>query len=175
METTVLYNPVYTQIINGEEVMSPSPKLAHQVIQARLAWKLMQYIHDNDLGEIFFSPLDTILEDNFNVLQPDILFVSKRQEHIMQDWIRGAPEMVVEIISKSSRNMDTVVKKEIYERYGVKEYWIVFPDKTSIEVYTLQSGQYQLLGNFTGDQLVQTPVFPGLDFKAEAIFPFLNK
>ncbi|WP_084165616.1 Uma2 family endonuclease [Dyadobacter crusticola] len=175
MDTTVFYNPDLTQIINGEEVMSPSPKLSHQRILFDLAFFLKRYVKDNNLGEVFIAPLDTILEDRFNVLQPDILFISNKQKDIMQDWVRGAPDMVVEVVSKGSFKMDTVIKKKIYERYGVKEYWIVFPEKTLVEVYTLYSGQYLLFGTFSGEQLIKTPIFPDFDAQANAIFRDLNK
>ncbi|CAG5069417.1 hypothetical protein DYBT9623_02153 [Dyadobacter sp. CECT 9623] len=172
METTIYYNPDLTQIINGEEVMSPSPKLSHQRILMQLLLELAEHIKVNALGEIFTAPLDTILEEKFNVLQPDILFVSNERAAIMQDWIRGAPDMVLEIVSKGSRKLDMVIKKEIYERYGVKEYWLVFPEKALIEVHTLHLGQYQLHGSFTGEHLVQTPVFPDLNLEAKSVFPF---
>ncbi|KQS33729.1 Uma2 family endonuclease [Dyadobacter sp. Leaf189] len=170
MEATVFYNPDLTQIINGEEVMSPSPKLSHHRVSRKLLHALTTYVEDNDLGEVFTAPLDTILEEKFNVLQPDILFVAKEQADIMQDWVRGAPAMALEIVSKGSYRIDTVIKKEIYERYGVKEYWIVFPEKALIEVYTLHLGKYLLHGSFSGEQLIQTPVFPDFDSQPKAIF-----
>jgi Uma2 family endonuclease len=165
-----LYNPDLTQIINGEEVMSRSPKVFESEIATELLWILMEHVQKNDLGEVFKIPLDTILEEEVNVLQPDLLFVSKEQAHIMQDWIRGAPDLVVELVSAETRALDTVVKKEIYQRYGVREYWLIFPEKELIEVYTLHLGRYQLHSKFTVDQKVRTPVFPDLDFKPNAIF-----
>jgi Uma2 family endonuclease len=94
-------------------------------------------VEANDLGDVFYAPFDVIFEEGVNSLQPDLFFVAKENEHIIQDWIRGVPDLVVEIISKSNFRLDTVVKKKIYERYGVKEFWIVFPEKPSIEIYTL--------------------------------------
>ncbi|WP_439555854.1 Uma2 family endonuclease [Dyadobacter sp.] len=167
-----LYNPDLTQIINGEVVLSRSPKVFESKIATELLWILMEHVQKNDLGKVFKIPLDTILEEEFNVLQPDLLFVSNEQAHIMRDWIHGAPDMVVELVSPDTRNLDTIIKKEIYERYGVKEYWLIFPEEELIEVHTLHLGQYQLHGKFTADQQVRTPVFPTLDFDANAIFTF---
>ncbi|WP_229206699.1 Uma2 family endonuclease [Dyadobacter crusticola] len=169
METTIFYNPDLTQIINGEEVMSPSPKLSHQRVSRKLLRALTTYVENNDLGEVFAAPLDTILEEKFNVLQPDILFVAKEQADIMQDWVRGAPAMALEIVSKGSYRMDTVVKKAIYERYGVQEYWLVFPEKALIEIYTLQRIAYQTHGVFTTSDTINSPIFQTLNLEVSLV------
>jgi Uma2 family endonuclease len=122
MEATIWYNPDLTQIINGEEVMSPSPFLPHQRISNRLFVILSNYVNHLNLGEVFVAPLDVILEDEVNRLQPDVFFVSKQNKDILQDWVRGVPDLVIEIVSKGSVRLDTVIKKEVYERYGVREY-----------------------------------------------------
>ncbi|TLV01236.1 Uma2 family endonuclease [Dyadobacter luticola] len=170
MEATITYNPDLTQIINGEEVMSPSPFIPHQRVQIRLLRFLGNHVEPDNLGELFVAPLDVIFEEGFNVLQPDIIFISRENQDIMKEWIRGVPDLVVEIVSKSSVKMDTVIKKEIYERYGVPECWIVFPDKTKIEIFELVNGKYQLSGSYQGNQEVSSPALPGLHFKASAIF-----
>jgi Uma2 family endonuclease len=169
MEAAIWYNPDLTQIINGEEIMSPSPKTPHQKASRKLQRILEDYTEANNLGDVFNAPLDVIFEDGVNSLQPDLFFVAKENEHIIQDWIRGVPDLVVEIISKSNFRLDTVVKKKIYERYGVKEFWIVFPEKPSIEIYTLLNSTYELFGIFSNDEQVHSPVFDGLSFKVNAI------
>jgi Uma2 family endonuclease len=166
---TIMYNPDLTQIINGKEIKSISPNITHQKSSRKLQRILEDYVEANNLGEIFDTPLDVIFEEGVNSLQPDLLFVAKENEHIIQDWIRGVPDLVVEIISKSNFRFDTVVKKRIYERYGVKEFWIVFPEKPSIEIYTLQDGRYKLSGTFSGDDQVHSPLLDGLSFKVNAI------
>jgi len=122
-----------SQIINGEEIMSPSPKTPHQKASRKLQRILEDYAADHDLGEVWNAPMDVIFEENYNRLQPDLIFIPKEKEDIVQDWIRGVPDMVVEIVSKSTIKMDTVVKKEIYERYGVQEYWLLKPEKRLLE------------------------------------------
>jgi Uma2 family endonuclease len=170
MEPAVWYNPDLTQIINGEEIMSPSPFLPHQKVSMKLLTVLQNHIGPDDLGELFHAPLDVIFEDGFNVLQPDVFFVSRQNDHILKDWVRGVPDLVIEIVSKSSVKMDTVVKKEIYERYGVQECWIVYPEKAAIEIFSLVSRQYVLSGIYKEDQQVHSPLLKDLRFQASRIF-----
>ncbi|MHA4742118.1 Uma2 family endonuclease [Dyadobacter sp. MSC1_007] len=169
LEPTIYYNPDLTQIINGEEIMSPSPKSPHQISSARLLRILMNFVADNELGEIYHAPFDVILEEDFNHLQPDIFFISNQNQEIVQDWVHGVPDLVIEIVSPDSKKMDTVIKKDIYERYGVPECWIVFPEKVCIEVYTLVSSKYQLLGSFRDHELVRSKVLDQLSFPASTI------
>ncbi|MEO6285090.1 MAG: Uma2 family endonuclease [Dyadobacter sp.] len=169
MEAAIWYNPDLTQIINGEEIMSPSPKTPHQRASRKLLRILEDYVETNNLGELFNAPFDVIFEEGVNSLQPDLFFVAKQNEHIIQDWIRGVPDLVVEIISKSNFRLDTVVKKKIYERYGVKEFWIVFPEKASIEIYSLVNEKYELSGTFSDDEQVRSPLLASLSFKVNAI------
>ncbi|MCI4626501.1 MAG: Uma2 family endonuclease, partial [Candidatus Magnetoovum sp. WYHC-5] len=89
-----------TEIINGVETMSPSPFRKHQKIFQNLNRIIDNYVHQNKLGEVYSSPLDVILEENLNRLQPDLLFIRKDNMTIAQDWIRGVPDMVCEIVSR---------------------------------------------------------------------------
>ncbi|MET7254105.1 Uma2 family endonuclease [Dyadobacter fermentans] len=169
LEPTIHYNPDLTQIINGEEVMSPSPKMPHQSASGELVFLLTSYVKTHRLGRIFTAPFDVILEQDFNRLQPDIFFVSNANRDIMQDWIRGVPDLVIEIVSPSSKKLDTVVKKSVYETYGVPECWIVFPEKICIEVYTLVDERYTLLGSYAGEEHVRSQVLKGLSFPVNVI------
>lgn len=169
LESTIHYNPDLTQIINGEEVMSPSPKFLHQSVSAELVFLLTSHVKTHRLGRVFAAPFDVILEQDFNHLQPDIFFVSNANRDIMQDWIRGVPDLVIEIVSPRSKKLDTVVKKGVYESYGVPECWIVFPDKVCIEIYTLVEGRYELHGTFSNEQTVQSKVLTALSFPADAM------
>ncbi|OJV16514.1 MAG: restriction endonuclease [Dyadobacter sp. 50-39] len=171
LETPIYYNPDLTQIINGEEVMSPSPKMPHQRASSRLLRTLMNFVGDNQLGEIYHAPFDVIFEEDFNHLQPDIFFVSVQNQNIVVDWVRGVPDLVIEIVSPGSKKVDTLIKKQIYERYGVNECWIVFPENLRIEVYTLADNHYVLYGSFSDHELVRSRVFERLSFPANVIAP----
>ena len=159
-----------SQIINGEEIMSPSPKARHQIALSNLNRVLDKYVVERDLGQILFAPLDVIFEEDFNHLQPDLIFISKQQAYIIQDWIRGVPDMVVEIVSQSTIKMDNVVKKEIYERYGVLEYWLLKPEKRVLEIYCLSDGRYSLHALYGENDVVSSPLFQDLAFKLNVIF-----
>lgn len=169
LEPPIHYNPDLTQIINGEEVMSPSPKTLHQKVSVRLIWHLFKHVNELELGQLFHAPYDVILDDDFNRLQPDIVFISNQNEEIILDWVKGVPDLVIEIVSPGSKTMDTVVKKRVYERHGVPEYWNVFPEKVCIEVYTLVNGTYTLFGSFSDEEHVRSSVLDGLSFPVNFI------
>jgi Uma2 family endonuclease len=169
LEQTIHYNPDLTQIINGEEVMSPSPKELHQFVASELVFLLTSYVKTHRLGRVYFAPFDVIFEEDFDRLQPDILFVSNENRKILQDWVCGVPDLVIEIVSPGSRKMDTVIKKDIYQRYGVPECWIVFPKKVCIEVYTLVDGKYALYGSFSDEEMVRSGMFDDLSFSVKSV------
>ncbi|MBF0487397.1 MAG: Uma2 family endonuclease [Nitrospirae bacterium] len=159
-----------TEIINGVEVMGPSPFRQHQDIAANLYDILRQHIKINNLGKLYFSPLDVIFEEGFNRLQPDILFVEKDNRGILQDWIRGVPDMVCEIVSPGSYENDTEVKKAIYEKYGVPEYWIVMPEQKKIEIFTIEGDKYKLFTVAAIEGVVTSKVIEGLQVNIEDVF-----
>ncbi|MBF0457668.1 MAG: Uma2 family endonuclease [Nitrospirae bacterium] len=159
-----------TEIINGEEVMGPSPFGKHQGVVGNLYLKIASFVLTRDLGKVYFSPLDVIFEDEFNRLQPDILFISKNNLNILQDWIRGVPDMVCEIISPGSYERDTKVKKAIYEKYRVPEYWIVMPELEEIQILTIEDAKYKVHSIAAIDGIVQSKVIAGLQVNIRDIF-----
>ncbi len=114
-----------TGIINGVEVMGASPFRKHQDIILNLYDIISPYVRKNKLGMLYIYPLYVILQDKQQRLQPDLLFIRKENSAIAQDWIRGVPDMVCEIVYKGSVTKDTVTKMKIYEKFRVPEYWIV--------------------------------------------------
>lgn len=133
------------EIIDSELYdMSPTPNTEHQRTSRKLEILFIQFVEQNQLGEIFHAPFDVIL-DKKNVVQPDILFIAKDNlKVITKKCIEGVPDLVVEIISPSSFYRDQVEKKELYERFGVKEYWIIEPANKVIQIFTLQENKYML-------------------------------
>lgn len=154
-----------TQIINGKEIEMPSPKVYHQDIVSELCDIFKAFVKSNALGKVFMSPLDVIFEDGVNRVQPDLIFVSKDNYAIVQDWIRGVPDLLVEVVSKGSFYIDTIDKKEIYQKYGVKEYWIVFPEYDTIEVYSLENQSFKLFSRGTDEEIVKSKLLAGLEIK----------
>ncbi len=159
-----------TEILNGVEVMAPSPFRKHQKIIRKILRKLEDHLEKHNIGEVEISPLDVIFEENFNRLQPDLLFIKKENMAIAQDWIRGVPDMVCEVVSTGTHKRDTITKKEIYERYQVPEYWIVIPELQTIEILTIEDGKYSVFSSAECEGVVQSKVINGFQIDIQNIF-----
>ena len=135
------------EIIEGVKFMSPSPNIRHSNVVINLITAVGNYIKENKLGFIFQDNMDVHLPDG-NVFRPDFAFVSAANKKLVidnpDDRFHGVPDMVAEIFSRSTMHRDISVKKDVYERNGVKEYWIINPWSESIEVYLLRDGKYFL-------------------------------
>ena len=144
------------ELINLEETMAPSAKEAHQRNQMRLGSRMFLFTDENDLGRVY-SDFDVVLSDT-DTVRPDLLFVSKDRLHIITaDNVQGAPDLVVEIRSESTARRDWTVKRELYARYGVKEYWLVDPEAATIAVLTLTDSKYGVAGIYgIADTLTST-------------------
>ena len=139
-----LLYPSY-EIIGGEKILAPAANITHGSIIGRIFMFVGNYLDANDNGYIFGENTDVHFPDG-NIFQPDLSIVLKANEKIL-DWrgnIYGTPDMVVEVLSKSTRKKDITVKKDIYEANGVREYWIVDPYMKVISVYLLRDGKYFL-------------------------------
>ncbi len=158
------------ELINGELLMTPSPIPKHQLISGRLEFKLRGFVKENKFGEVFYAPCDVYLDDE-NVVQPDILFISKHRLNIIGEKnIQGAPDLAIEILSDYSVYRDTIQKKRLYARFGVKEYWIVIPEEEEIEVYILKGEAYQLYKTYTKVDILEAPSLKGLKIGLKEIF-----
>ncbi len=124
------------QLLDGELILAPSPTMNHQTIALRLATMLHQFVLEHSLGQVWFAPLDVVLS-NYDVVQPDILFVSNERANIITEAnIQGAPDLVVEILSPGTAQYDRGYKRTLYSRHGVREYWLVDPDAKTVEILT---------------------------------------
>jgi len=142
----------------------------HQRISRKIEFILEKYVTENNLGEVFYAPMDVYL-DNENVVEPDILFISKdRLDIIGEKSINGAPDLIIEIISESSAYRDMVQKKRLYAKFGVREYWIVIPDESSIEIYALVDNKYNLHKTFNKDENLESPYLKGFKIQLSGIF-----
>ncbi|MCI4625885.1 MAG: Uma2 family endonuclease [Candidatus Magnetoovum sp. WYHC-5] len=159
-----------TEIINGVEVMAASPLGKHQRTVRNLYDILRQYTKKHKRGELFFAPLDVILKENFQRLQPDIVFIKNENMGIFQDFIRGVPDMVCEVVSIGSLYKDTTTKKDIYEAYQVPEYWIVIPELKTIEVLTIEAGGYKLFSVVGAEGVICSKVIEGLQIDVRDVF-----
>ncbi|KJU83110.1 restriction endonuclease [Candidatus Magnetobacterium bavaricum] len=163
MEAFEVIEEPLTEIIDGEEIMSYSPFRRHEDIFMRLSYIIQQHIKKDKLGYIYGAPLDVILEEGINRLQPDLIFVKRENSKILQDWIRGVPDMVCEIVSKGSVTKDTAIKKDIYERYRVPEYWIVLPETQTVQVFIIEDNRYRLYCYAEGEGVIRSKAIDGLE------------
>ncbi len=151
------------EILEGMLVKKPSPSVMHQRVSRRLQRLLEDYFWQTDPGgEVFGAPLDTTFGEE-TVVQPDLLYVSgKQQELIKETRIDGPPALVVEVISHTSSRKDRVQKMQIYQKAGVRHYWLADPADRTLECFSLRDGLYALVASGMDDDLVKHPEFEGL-------------
>jgi len=157
------------ELIEGELFMCPSPRQPHQWAVGNLFILLAQFVHTRKLGKVFVAPFDVHLPSG-DIVEPDILFVAKRNLGIVQDWVRGAPDLVVEVLCPDGLERDRLVKRDLYARNGVREYWIVDADIKTIEIFTLRDGGYEPNGYFESDDNFVSPLLPELQLAVADVF-----
>jgi Uma2 family endonuclease len=161
------------ELIDGEHFVTPTPKRKHQAVSSNLHGLIWSYLQTQPIGRIFSAPFDVILS-NFDVVEPDLLYISSdRMAQIeTSPWVRGAPSLVVEIISPGTRKRDVIVKRRLYDRFGVDEYWIVDPELDSIDVYRRVEGRLERTVDlsFERGEVLTTPLLPGLSLPLSKVF-----
>jgi Uma2 family endonuclease len=131
------------EIIDGEHYVNPAPNLYHQAVSKRLQHQLFTKIELAGLGTMYNAPCDVQLSGH-DIVQPDLLVVlSSRSCIFAPAKVQGVPDLLVEILSPSSVDYDRTLKKELYQRSGVREYWIVNPFEQTLEQFVLRDGNYQ--------------------------------
>ncbi|MBQ9487035.1 MAG: Uma2 family endonuclease [Selenomonadaceae bacterium] len=144
MINDVLFYAPY-EIIEGEKIMSAMAFLNHSGIIMRLSSRIFNYVDLNQCGYVFTDNIDVYLPDG-NLFRPDVTVITKENAGIL-NWkgaVRGVPDMVVEVLSRSTRKNDLTIKKDAYESNGVKEYWIIDPLAKAVDVYILRDGKFIL-------------------------------
>ena len=158
------------ELIEGDLFMVPSPNEPHQRISRRLEYELITFVETRDLGEIYHAPFDVVLSIH-NVVQPDIVFVAKGRKGIITEKnIQGAPDLVIEILSHGTSDRDLTIKRALYGKCGVKEYWIVDPVAEAIEVCVLKQSGMETLRIFPNGTMLSSPALPGLELDLNKIF-----
>ncbi len=156
------------EILDGRLIELTSPSVAHQRVLRRLLRWLDHFVTEHDLGEVFSAPLDVRLAPH-NIVQPDLVFVSYASFGVVQDRpIEGAPDLLVEILSPSTRERDQGQKLEIYARHGVREYWTVDTDNQTLTVFALVDHGYEAVTQ--DDGIARSAVLPGLTIDLAALF-----
>lgn len=157
------------ELIEGEFFMSPSPGFRHQNTVANLMRLLTAFVHSRRLGKALCAPFDCILSDE-DVVQPDVLFVATANLGRIRDRLFGPPDLAVEILSPFNAERDRIVKRDLYLKFAVPEYWIVDPDSKTIEVRSLRSGKWHLHAIFGTDDELTSPILPDLRLSVREAF-----
>jgi len=161
------------ELLGGELVLVPSPSEYHQRILRNLAFLLWRFVKERGLGWVYFAPLDVVLGEGEDreVVQPDIIFISRERTGIIaEEEIRGAPDLVIEIISPGTADRDRHYKKTLYARHGVAEYWLVDPEAKAVEIYVPGEAGFRLERVFRGKEILSSPLLPGLEIPLAEVF-----
>ena len=159
------------ELVDGDLVMVPAPNLRHQAVQVRLGERLARFVRENGLGVLFFAPCDVVLSDT-DVVQPDLLFVSGARAHLLSggENVRGAPDLVVEILSPASAERDRGYKRALYAKHGVAEYWLVDPSAETVWNHRLHGRALVLAETLHREQTLRSPLLPGFALNMDAVF-----
>lgn len=162
------------ELIDGELFVTPSPVARHQRIVLRLAVSIGVHLEAHpDQGEAFTAPFDVVMTPH-DVVEPDLLVVLGDQREILTaKHIHGAPALVIEILSPGTRERDQTLKRQLFDREGVREYWMVDPDRNRVIVHRRAAdGSFPLATTLeagTGDML-STPLLPGWGLSLDQLF-----
>lgn len=158
------------EIMQGDLYVSPAPNTFHQTVSRRLQYRLMALLEDTGIAYIFNAPCAVLLSET-DVVQPDLVLVRCDRRHIISDrGIDGAPDVVIEILSPSTKGQDLHLKKHVYARAGVQEYWIVDPDAAAIEQWVLEPNDYRLVTRFDRAATLTSTVFPEISIHLLEVF-----
>ena len=160
------------ELIDGRHFMSPSPYTIHQRILFIIGNAFFNYLEKHPLGEVFIAPLDVVFSQ-YDVVEPDLLYISNERSSIITEKnIQGAPDLVVEVLSRTTRRRDKTLKRDLYERFGVLEYWVIDPRTRTAVIYRREGSRFADPEELTvdaGDRLA-TPLLPGLEILLTEVF-----
>jgi Uma2 family endonuclease len=161
------------ELIDGEHYVTPSPNTRHQTVSMNLLLAIGGWLEAHPLGRLYHAPFDVVFSD-FDVVEPDLLYISneRRRDIVTPKHVRGAPDLVIEIGSPGTRKRDETIKRRLYERAGVSEYWVLDPMRDVVRIYRRDGqafGEPLELSRASGDVLT-TPLLPPLELPLARIF-----
>jgi len=164
------------EIIDGEHVVTPSPMVRHQDVVGNVHFHIKAFLREHPIGKVFMAPTDVVLSP-IDIVVPDLLFISSERRSILTAKnLQGAPDLVLEVLSDSTRRIDEVIKRKLYERFGVVEYWVADPAVDRLRIYRRDGDVFARaveLSAEAGDSLT-TRLLPGLAVPLAEIFPPSN-
>jgi Uma2 family endonuclease len=161
------------ELIDGEHYVTPSPRSVHQLIAGNLYYLLRDHLKSHPLGVVMIAPYDIVFS-RFDVVVPDLVYFTRQrfEEVVNEKNAQGPPNLVVEVLSPRTRRRDELIKRRLYERVGVEDYWVVDPEIDTVRVYRATSGTYGRATEFAldrGDALT-SPLFPELSLGLADVF-----
>jgi Uma2 family endonuclease len=160
------------ELIGGVHVVTPAPVTRQQRILGNVYFLMLVHVEHHRGGRAFVSPVDVVLSTS-DVVKPDLVFVSDtRQDILTPTWVQGSPDLIVEILSPLTRRRDEHLKRELYERFDVLEYWVVDPETESVCLYRRENGRLERIGELTQGrrEALITPLLPGLSLPLVHVF-----
>jgi Uma2 family endonuclease len=161
------------EIIDGEHFVTPSPNTKHQRALGYVYLLIASWLETQPIGQVFLAPFDVIFS-NFDIVEPDLLYFSNERgaQILTPQHVRGAPELVVEIASPGTRARDETIKRRLYERSGVSEYWILDPDVEVVRIYGREEQRFGRVAELSRERkdVLTTPLLPDLEMPLARIF-----
>jgi Uma2 family endonuclease len=158
------------ELIEGEIFVSPAPSTRHQTVSSRLGAALNEALDKPGLARIFHAPTDLLLRDT-TVVQPDLIIVgAARFAVITKRALEGVPDVAVEILSPGSLDRDQYIKRKLYEKFQIPEYWVVDPEQSLMTVYRLDEGTYGIRASYDRASILECPEFPTLQLPLIDVF-----
>ncbi len=156
------------QLINDKLIMSPAPRDIHQVVLGELFLNISIYLKTNKIGQLRISPYDVHFS-NQNIFQPDLIFIKSENLHlIVEKGLIGAPDLVIEVLSPGTSQLDYGEKKLVYEKFGVKEYFIVDPETSLVDYFFLKNGIYEAKESVKGE-IISNILGAGIVFQIDVL------
>jgi Uma2 family endonuclease len=161
------------ELIDGEHYVTPSPNTKHQCVSGNLHFLIRSWLEEHAIGQVFYAPFDVVFS-RFDVVEPDLLYVSNERmaEIVTAQHVTGAPDIVIEIGSPGTRKRDETIKRRLYERSGVSEYWVIDPDLDVVRVYLRDGAAFARPAELSTDKddVLITPHLPGLEIRLTRLF-----
>jgi Uma2 family endonuclease len=160
------------EIIDGELIVNPAPVPFHQLVVGEIWFALKSYFREHGGGKVLQSPIDVILEES-GIVQPDLIVILDRRAEILGPKnVQGAPDLVVEVLSDGTRRYDERDKRQLYERSGVDEYWIVDPVLELVKIHRRSGDAFIRVAEISTETggTITSPLLPGFSLDIAAVF-----
>jgi len=161
------------ELIDGEHYVTPSPNTKHQTVSINLTVLIGGWLERNPIGRLFHAPFDVVFS-RFDVVEPDLLYLSNARaaEALTPIHVRGVPELVLEIGSPGTRKRDETLKRRLYERSGVSEYWVIDPKLDAIRVYRREGDGFGRVDELSAaaNDVLTTALLPGFEISLSRVF-----